>query len=61
MSYLDDNLQGFDFLIGGPGFFQGLVQFLNAVGVILLGQIQQLSLGALNTQTGRANTHLRFG
>lgn len=47
--YLDDNLQSFDLLVGGPGLFQGLVQLLDAVGIILLGKVQQLSLGTLST------------
>lgn len=56
LDYLDDDLQGFDLLVRGPGLLQGLVQLLNAVGVILLGEVQQLSLGALNTQTNKASS-----
>lgn len=51
LDYLDDDLQGFDLLIRGPGLLQGLVQLLDAVGVILLGEVQQLSLGTLHTHT----------
>lgn len=51
MDYLDDDLQGFDLLIGGPGLLQGLIQLLDAVCIILLGEVQQLSLGTLNTHT----------
>ena len=51
--YLDDNLQGFDLLVGGPRLLQGLVQLFDAVGIILLGQVQQLSLGTLSTHRQR--------
>lgn len=49
--YLDDDLQGFNLLVGGPGLLQRLVQLLDAVGVILLGEVEQLSLGTLHTHT----------
>lgn len=45
--YLNDNFQGFDFLVCRPGLLQGLVQLFNAVGVILLREVKQLSLGTL--------------
>lgn len=47
--YLDDDLQGFDFLVSCPGFLQRLVQLLNAVSIILLGEVEQLSLGTLHS------------
>lgn len=58
LDYLDDDLQGFDLLVRGPGLLQGLVQLLNAVGVILLGEVQQLSLGALNTDKQAGPKHI---
>ncbi len=64
LDYLDDDLQGFDLLVRRPGLLQGLVQLLDAVGVILLGEVQQLSLGTLHThththrQTSRSKIHL---
>lgn len=57
MDYLDDDLQGSDLLVRGPGLLQGLVELLNAVGVILLGEVQQLSLGALHTQKSKIDSY----
>lgn len=48
--YLYDDLQGFDLLVRGPGLLQGLVQLLDAVGVVLLGEVKQLSMRTLHTQ-----------
>lgn len=47
ISYLDDYLQGFDLLVRGPGLLQGLVQLLDTVGVVLLGEVEKLPLGTL--------------
>lgn len=48
--YLDDDLQGFDLLVRGPGLLQGLVELLDAVGIILLREVQQLPLGTLRSK-----------
>lgn len=47
-SYLDDDLQGSDLLVRGPGLLQGLVQLLDTVGVVLLGEVEKLPLGTLH-------------
>lgn len=49
LSYLDDDLQGLDLLVRGPRLHQGLIQLLDAVGIILLGEVQKLPLGTLRT------------
>lgn len=48
-SDLDDDFQGFDFLVCSPGLLQRLVELFNAVHIVLLGQVQQLPLWALST------------
>lgn len=50
LGYLNDDLQGFDLLVSGPGLLQGLVQLLDAVGIVLLGEIKHLSLRTLHAQ-----------
>lgn len=48
-SDLDDDFQGFDFLVWTPCLLQRLVELFNAVHIVLLGQVQQLPLWALST------------
>lgn len=57
--YLNDDLQGFDLLVSGPGLLQGLVQLLDAVGVVLLGEVKQLSLRTLHTQKVKSARQIR--
>lgn len=51
---LNDDFERFDFLVGSPSFFQGLIKFLDPVSVVLLGKVQKLPVGAL-THTHTVN------